>query len=525
VLAAAETGSGKTGAFALPVLQLCVEHIRDLGDAKKAASAKKAAAAAALAAASSSTPIIPNVLSMVDRDDSISIASGGLVCQSRSKNSWAGVRATTGITNGNYYFELTPNDDGIVRVGVSTASAKPELGKDAVGYGYGGTGVKVNSNSFIKYGGNVDGEGMTFTKNDVIGCFISITQSPTPKGEVSWSKNGKHLGFGFDIDLAKIEPAFTGLFPAVAMKNAECVLNFGGSDGSTLKHPPASLEGFEDYLPFSIAQKRGATISNPNLSSNSSSSISSAPDVALSGNGPLAIVLEPVRDLAEQTYDSFMSLSSSLVSPSIKSALLIGGGNPKPILQRLKNSDVDVLVGTPPIIAEMIRKGKINTSRVRFFVLDEADQLTTGEALDTVKAIYKSLPSRNAVGQDKLQVCFFSATLHSQSVKDLVAEICSKPTWVDLKGVESVPDTVHHCIVRVDPKIGAQTDILNIKGNRQHVITDSVHRGGKLNEKTDVEGLASAAEKESETLKELKPLVLLQLIEKFEMEQVLVFCR
>lgn len=50
-----------------------------------------------------------------------------------------------------------------------------------------------------------------------------------------------------------------------------------------------------------------------------------------------------------------------------------------------------------------------------------------------------------------MAVCFFSATLHSTPVKNLVAEICNKPMWVDLKGKESVPDTVHHCVVKIDP--------------------------------------------------------------------------
>lgn len=42
------------------------------------------------------------------------------------------------------------------------------------------------------------------------------------------------------------------------------------------------------------------------------------------------------------------------------------------------------------------------------------------------------------------QVCFFSATLHSPAIADLAAKICLNPTWVDLKGVDSVPETVHH---------------------------------------------------------------------------------
>lgn len=49
------------------------------------------------------------------------------------------------------------------------------------------------------------------------------------------------------------------------------------------------------------------------------------------------------------------------------------------------------------------------------------------------------------------QVCFFSATLHSPEITRLSESICDRPTWVDLKGKDSVPDTVHHVVVRVDP--------------------------------------------------------------------------
>lgn len=49
------------------------------------------------------------------------------------------------------------------------------------------------------------------------------------------------------------------------------------------------------------------------------------------------------------------------------------------------------------------------------------------------------------------QVCFFSATLHSPEIAKLSESICDRPTWVDLKGRDSVPETVHHVLVRVDP--------------------------------------------------------------------------
>lgn len=45
-----------------------------------------------------------------------------------------------------------------------------------------------------------------------------------------------------------------------------------------------------------------------------------------------------------------------------------------------------------------------------------------------------------------------SATLHSFDVKKLSEKIMHFPTWVDLKGEDSVPETVHHVVVPVNPK-------------------------------------------------------------------------
>ena len=51
-----------------------------------------------------------------------------------------------------------------------------------------------------------------------------------------------------------------------------------------------------------------------------------------------------------------------------------------------------------------------------------------------------------------LQVIVCSATLHSFDVKKLSERIMHFPTWVDLKGEDSVPETVHHVVVPVNPK-------------------------------------------------------------------------
>ncbi len=41
----------------------------------------------------------------------------------------------------------------------------------------------------------------------------------------------------------------------------------------------------------------------------------------------------------------------------------------------------------------------------------------------------------------------FSATLHSPEVRSMAANICVNPVLVDLKGKDSVPETVDHLLV------------------------------------------------------------------------------
>lgn len=70
---------------------------------------------------------------------------------------------------------------------------------------------------------------------------------------------------------------------------------------------------------------------------------------------------------------------------------------------------------------------------IRFLVLDEADHLIANHKLEVLKVW-------NAVPKAELQVLMFSATLHSPEVKELGEKLCKFPTWVDLKGKDSVPD-------------------------------------------------------------------------------------
>lgn len=62
-----------------------------------------------------------------------------------------------------------------------------------------------------------------------------------------------------------------------------------------------------------------------------------------------------------------------------------------------------------------------------------------------------------------------SATLHSFDVKKLSEKIMHFPTWVDLKGEDSVPETVHHVVVPVNPKTDRLWERLGKNHIRVHI--------------------------------------------------------
>lgn len=85
--------------------------------------------------------------------------------------------------------------------------------------------------------------------------------------------------------------------------------------------------------------------------------------------GPRGLVVAPTRELAIQVEAVFRSLDSGL-----DSALLYGGVGYYTQSEALKRG-VDVVIGTPGRILDMVEKKLLSLRRVEYLVLDEADQM------------------------------------------------------------------------------------------------------------------------------------------------------
>lgn len=88
------------------------------------------------------------------------------------------------------------------------------------------------------------------------------------------------------------------------------------------------------------------------------------------------------------------------------------------------------------------------------------------------------------------------------------------PTWVDLKGEDAVPDTVHHVIVKVDPQQDRSWHNL-----RRHIQTDGVHANDGVRPGNN------CAETLSEAVKLLKGEYCVRAIDTHKMDRAIIFCR
>lgn len=124
--------------------------------------------------------------------------------------------------------------------------------------------------------------------HDVISCLLDLD-----KGEIRYWKNGNDLGTAFYLNAQQKSETF---FPAVVLKNAEMTFNFGAQP---FKHTPPT-----NFIAVSSAPKNNVKV-NP-VNSNQVQNVSAEKRAK---NAPQAIIIEPSRELAEQTFDQIIKVN------------------------------------------------------------------------------------------------------------------------------------------------------------------------------------------------------------------------
>ncbi|EOX93041.1 DEAD-box ATP-dependent RNA helicase 53 isoform 3 [Theobroma cacao] len=138
------------------------------------------------------------------------------------------------------------------------------------------------------------------------------------------------------------------------------------------------------------------------------------------GRNPLCLVLAPTRELAKQVEKEFHESAPNL------DTICVYGGTPISRQMRQLDFGVDIAVGTPGRIIDLLKRGALNLSEVQFLVLDEADQMLHVGFVEEVETILERLPENR-------QSMMFSATMPNW-IKRLTQKHLKNPLTIDLVG-------------------------------------------------------------------------------------------
>ncbi len=134
--------------------------------------------------------------------------------------------------------------------------------------------------------------------------------------------------------------------------------------------------------------------------------------------GERALILAPTRELAIQIRDNLRDFARKL---NLRIFAFYGGTKVVKDLEVLKKP-VDVIVGTPGRIRDLIERGALETQGIRYFVLDEVDLMLDMNFKEDIDFIYSHLP------EDK-QVFFVSATF-PEEVRKLSQDYTKNPRYI-----------------------------------------------------------------------------------------------
>ncbi len=147
---------------------------------------------------------------------------------------------------------------------------------------------------------------------------------------------------------------------------------------------------------------------------------------------PHGLVLVPTRELANQVREVLEPLGKTL---GLSVAAFYGGVGMDPQVEALQRG-LDVLIGTPGRLIDLMERGELSFAAVKVLVLDEADRMADMGFLPQVQKILHRV-------QGVHQTMLFSATL-DRGIDRLVDRYLTDPVSHEVESKEETVDLMHH---------------------------------------------------------------------------------
>ncbi|MFF7632667.1 DEAD/DEAH box helicase [Kitasatospora sp. NPDC008050] len=154
-------------------------------------------------------------------------------------------------------------------------------------------------------------------------------------------------------------------------------------------------------------------------------------------DSPQALIVVPTRELCTQVTNDLQTAGKVR---NVRVLAIYGGRAYEPQVEAL-NKGVDIVVGTPGRLLDLAGQKKLDLSKVRALVLDEADEMLDLGFLPDVEKIITMLPA-------KRQTLLFSATMPGQVIS-LARRYMSQPTHIRA----AAPDDSGHTVANTTQHI------------------------------------------------------------------------
>ena len=149
--------------------------------------------------------------------------------------------------------------------------------------------------------------------------------------------------------------------------------------------------------------------------------------IDLEKRGVQALILTPTRELASQVAEAIRDFSGNR---RLGVLTVCGGQSMERQLRELKRG-VQIVVGTPGRVIDLLDRGDLKLDQVSWVVLDEADEMLSMGFIDDVKKILQQAPVER-------QTACFSATM-PRPIRDLINKFLKSPVTVTVEQPKATP--------------------------------------------------------------------------------------
>ncbi|ACK68200.1 DEAD/DEAH box helicase domain protein [Rippkaea orientalis PCC 8801] len=174
-----------------------------------------------------------------------------------------------------------------------------------------------------------------------------------------------------------------------------------------------------------------------------------------------ALILTPTRELAQQVA---LALKDFSTERRLYILTVYGGQSIERQIRSLERG-VQIVVGTPGRVIDLLDRKKLSFEGLRWAVLDEADEMLSMGFIDDVKKILKQTP-------DTRSTACFSATM-PREIRELVNQFLKSPVTVAVEQPQAAPSKIEQHLYNVPrgwSKLKALQPILELEAPESAII-------------------------------------------------------